>query len=373
MRHRVNNLLLFMCARFVLFFKRVKQNMDGPPRRVLVVQGAKLGDMVCTTPVFNAIKKVYPQTEVWVVGDGVNRLLLLGHPSVDGYIVAKGLLQTIWKIRKYTFDFGMTTGPNLMSLSLLVFGKVRRIAAPIVVGESITTRTYTKLVQYVLTSKHYMHHYAGLSYLRLLEHIGINESDTTKTLVHTKDAETSVYFWKKENQFERDIPIVACSVGAGHKAKQWHPERFAAVAEYIRDTYGVYIVIIGTQREKKEVEKFFQALKSKHGIINAIDAFSVEELKAFISECSLLVAVDTGPIYIAEAYGIPTVDIVGPVDHREQPPVGDKHAVVYDTTREKPQMFVMNARGYDVDEVRKQLDNITVAMVTDAVDKLNVL
>ena len=34
----------------------------------------------------------------------------------------------------------------------------------------------------------------------------------------------------------------------------------------------------------------------------------------------LFISVDTGPIYIAEAFNVPTVDIVGPVDENVQPP-----------------------------------------------------
>jgi ADP-heptose:LPS heptosyltransferase len=80
--------------------------------------------------------------------------------------------------------------------------------------------------------------------------------------------------------------------------------------------------------------------------------------------------VDTGPIYVAEAFGTPTVDIVGPVDEREQPPIGQKHRVVVPPERRIPALHIMNAHGYDRKEARRQSEAITTAMVLDACREL---
>ena len=97
---------------------------------------------------------------------------------------------------------------------------------------------------------------------------------------------------------------------------------------------------------------------------------SIEELKALIAEFDLFIALDTGPIYVAEAFDVPTVDIVGPMDEREQPPRGPLNLVVVPPFPRIPQMHIMNARIFDVAEATRQTESITVAQVTEAIDQV---
>lgn len=110
-------------------------------------------------------------------------------------------------------------------------------------------------------------------------------------------------------------------------------------------------------------------LSPQVSVVDTVGQLSIEELKALIAHLTLVVAPDTGAIYIAEALGIPTVDIVGPVDEREQPPIGPIHEVVV-PPRIRPELFVMDARSYNMAEVTRQLMATTVPMVTEAVDRL---
>ena len=69
MSERFNNLaLLARCAaRFAL--RGPSKKTAHNPKSVVIVQFGKLGDMVCTTPMFRAIQKALPDTRVIVVGD----------------------------------------------------------------------------------------------------------------------------------------------------------------------------------------------------------------------------------------------------------------------------------------------------------------
>ena len=108
-------------------------------------------------------------------------------------------------------------------------------------------------------------------------------------------------------------------------------------------------------------------VKNSEGIIDASEKFSIDELKALIAQAGLFISVDTGPLYIAEAFGVPTVDIVGPMDEREQPPIGEHHKVVV-PPRTAAAIHIMNARVYDEQEARRQIEAISVEMVCEAVD-----
>ncbi len=52
------------------------------PRRILVIQLAKIGDLLCSTPVFRELKRRHPQAEIHVLADPLNAPLLRLDPHV---------------------------------------------------------------------------------------------------------------------------------------------------------------------------------------------------------------------------------------------------------------------------------------------------
>jgi heptosyltransferase-2 len=162
--------------------------------------------------------------------------------------------------------------------------------------------------------------------------------------------------------------LVGISPAAGNRIKQWPPERFAAVANHLAGR-GFVIVVLGGKNDAKEVAAMLAELKPETKVLNLAGKVSIDELKALMQHLSLFISVDTGPIYIAEAFGVPTVDIVGPVDEREQPPIGEKHVVVV-PKRTKPELYVMNPYPKDQTEARRQTESITAQEIIEAADAL---
>lgn len=371
LRFRNILLLIMSLVRFFVFGRAAKE--VGKPRRAVVVQLAKMGDMVCTTPVFRAIKAAYPGCEVYVVGDRVNKDLLVGSPDVDGYLVyRKNVFETMKELREKKFDFACLVGPSPEILAMLYLAGIPRIAAPIIEGgfSPQETRVYKILRKFVIPVPHRMRHYAAREYLRLLEPLGIHADDTKKHLAFSKEAEEHIarFFYENGIQPGRDF-IVGISPSTGYAIKQWPAERFAKVADYLYEKYGAKIIIPGSGQDKEQINKMLSHLLPGTKVINVCGKFSIDELKALISRMSLFVSVDTGPIYIAEAFGVPTIDIVGPMDEREQPPAGDIHKIVK-VERKEPQLHVMNTGVFDEREARRQAEEISVEMVKTALDEL---
>lgn len=340
------------------------------PKRVLVWQMAKLGDMVCTTPMFRALKQSYPGIRVTVIGNAINKQVLEGNTDVDEYIVFEGFLQTVKSIRQDKYDASFITGPSAISIATLFLGDVRCIAAPKIENgiSPYETNAYRLLLKLVIRTPHRMGHYAPREYLQLLESVGIHTDDTRKYLSYSDEARKKVETFLREYSLE-EKKFVVISPSAGNKIKRWPADRFARVAEHLVQK-GYPVVIIGGSRDREEVADMMHAIEKSEGITNALEEFSIDELKAFIAQAALFVAVDTGPIYIAEAFGVPTVDIVGSMDEREQPPIGPKNIIVVPSGPRVPALHIMNARQYDEKEARKQTDSITVDMVFNSCEKL---
>jgi heptosyltransferase-2 len=334
-------------------------------RKVLVIQMSKLGDMVCTTPVFSAFKEAHPRAQLFVMGNRLNKDLLEGNPHVDNYIVFEGVYSALLRLRREHFDAVLIAGaPDLTSLVISCLARIPLVVAPrIEGGDSPFQDIWYKLVlRQVVIVPIRMGHYTPGEYLHLLRPLGIQVGDTTKHLAFSPQAEA-----RARTLFAGSgRPLVGVAPAAGDKAKQWPSEHFAAAAEQLAAEEGATVVVFGSPVDREEVENMFKALKHPERVLNLANKLSIDELKASIAQLDLFVSADTGPIYIAEAFGISTVDIVGPVDEREQPPRGDKHAVVTPPGKREPALRVMNTRDYDYTEARRQAESITVDSVVRA-------
>lgn len=369
MTQRIRNLLTFLAAYGLGLFRRSAPAR--PPERLLLVAAGKLGDVVCTTPVMQAVRRHLPDATL-IVEDtsGGNAQLLADSGLADGFVSLQGVWRAARVMRRERFDTVCLTGPSFMYLAAALLARIPRIIAPRVTGGFCPHQTlpYRHLLRFVTSYPYAFGAYAPRERLRALEPLGIEASDTTKHLGYSEQARRNADAYMREHAL-REGTFAVISPSAGNKIKNWPADRFARVAEHLA-AKGVAVVVIGSDRDRGEVEAMMSALARRDGVSNALGAFSLDELKAFIARAGLFIAVDTGPIYIAEAFAVPTVDITGPIDEKEQPPIGPRHLVVTPPGREKPELYAMNARVYDEREARRQTEAISAEMVIRAVDTL---
>ncbi len=364
--------LQLLCAAFFLLFRR-KVTMQS--KNILVVQMAKLGDMVCTTPMFRAIKEKYPESTLFVVGNEINREILRGNPHIDTYIAKeRSFIKMLKILQRNDIDTVCITVPNFEFLALSIIARIPRIIVPVVHNgwSPYETFPYKLLSRFVIRMPHRMESYAPREYLRLLEPIGIYTNDTRKEIYVSGESKLQVRkFLSEQNAFkgytQRYIGILS---GAGNEIKSWAPEKFAELMNMITECDpNVTFVLLGADKDIDRTKIILNNLNDSTQVINSIGRFSIEELKACVSMLSMVIGADTGPQYIAEALSIPTIDIVGPVDEREQPPIGDIHRIVK-VDRKKPELYVLNARVYNEKEALRQIHGISPDMVYREFEKL---
>ena len=365
-------LIFFICvARFIIFGKANKKIKS--PKKIAIMQTAKLGDMVCTTPMFRAVKEKYPEVKVFAIGNEINREILERNPDVDGCLVYKNNFWELLKnIKKEKIDFACDTNPSFLGLATLYLAGVPLIASPVIKNgfSPVETRLYKMLRKFVVAVSHHMGNYAPGEYLRLLEPVGIFSDNTKKYLYFTKQADEAIkkFFISNEIDISKDF-VVGISPSVGNKIRKWGGKNFAEVADYIYNKYKVKIIIIGAKSDKDEVEEMVNNIDKNTKIINTYNLFCVDELKAVISKLNLFISVESGPVFIAEVFNVPIVNLVGPVDDNNQSPKGKKFLIVK-INRSAPAIHVMNAIVYDYKEARRQIEEITVEMVVEKIDEI---
>jgi ADP-heptose:LPS heptosyltransferase len=367
--HNIKNIgIVVLCfVRGLIFGPAKKKNI---PHHIAVVQVGQLGDMVCTTPVFRAIKKHISDCRITVIGRGnINGALLGENPDVNYYINRQRSFYSLYQeIKKNKFDAAILITPDFMTLAALLLAGVPYIIAADFQGEAIGQRLYRFISKLAVSYHLYPGQYFPRQYLTSLELFDIKETDTTKHLNFSKLA---------EQQADRILDglkgkIKVCiSPSAGNKIKTWPAKSFAQVADYLWSRYHAGLVIIGAGKGAYAIGEMLVSLDAKTPVVNTLDKLSIDEMKALISKMDIFLSVDTGPIYVAEAFGVATIDIVGPIDETEQPPISSRNRIVsIHNEHVLPELSVFNARRYNVKEARRQVESITPSMVITEFDKL---
>ena len=364
-----NILILALCYGYALFRGRATKKILAEPKTVVVIHEGKLGDMVCATPVFRAIKEKYPACKVVVFGNALYKELLEGNNDVDEYeALEKGrVFKNYRKLKRLNADYAIILNPSLVDLAALFLAGVPCTAAPKIENgwSPYETKSYVILRKLAIAVMHRMGSYAPREYLKMLEPIGIFSNDTKKHLNFSSDAEQKVSAFLAEKGIGKDDVMVCISPFAGNPVKRWGNDRFAELIKRILNEHSFKMILVGGKNDLLEIKLDSFANR----IINACGLFNLDQLKALISKMSVFISVDTGPIYIAEAFNVPTIDIIGPIDENEQPPRGPKNKIVV-AKRKSPELYVMNARVYNKAEARRQVDAITVDQVMSAFKEL---
>lgn len=123
---------------------------------------------------------------------------------------------------------------------------------------------------------------------------------------------------------------VALAVGANWAGKTWPADRFAVLADRIRqmEAFGpkTEIVLVGGPDEREAGATLLQ----NQGAGPVIDAFGLDVLSTheLLKKCRLMVANDSAMMHLAAASGIPTVGLFGPTKDQHYRPWGDNGFVV---------------------------------------------
>ena len=130
--------------------------------------------------------------------------------------------------------------------------------------------------------------------------------------------------------------LVCVHPGAGAPVKLWDNRAWAQAIQALMREYGLRVVLTGGPGEMdlvRELETLLAAALDSSGparFINLAGRTSLGQLAAVMQRCRLVLGVDSGPMHLAVAVGVPTLHLFGPADVRLFGPWGDpqRHLVV---------------------------------------------
>jgi ADP-heptose:LPS heptosyltransferase len=292
------------------------------PGRILLIQTAKIGDMLCATPLLREIKRAYPGASLSVLLDPVTRPILEYNPNVDEIIPIRnpeikglrGKLRLTALLRRGRYDVAIVMNPNLafavcpfwaaIPVRLAVYpdfaGTAFRLASP------LFTRTVPHRPDRLLID----------AWFDLLATIGVEGRDGDREIFGSPAGAPKA----RRLLAGHPGPYIGIGVSSGNKLKALGPDKIAALADLLRERTGCAIVLIGAEADGGEAGRIAARSRHPEGIIDATGKFGLSELPALLEELSLYIGVDSGITYMADAVSVPIVLIAGPVNPAEQRP-----------------------------------------------------
>ena len=282
-------------------------------RAILIVRLGALGDIVHALPVAAALRARFPDARIdWVVDERHRELLELV-PVVDRRIVLRtrsaSLRRRVMELRRTltreSYDIALDVQGLLKSAVVARFSGARRVlgfTAP-------HLRERAARVFYTETHDPGDTAHVIEKNLTLAASLG---ADVSRIQVPLKiPASAALDAVCQRHSGAGDTPFVVLNPGAAWPNKRWPPDRFGAVAQWLRRAHGLSSVVTWGPGDETMAAA---VVDGSAGAAELAPPTSIADLVAIVREAALIVSGDTGPVHLAAAVGTPIVGIYGPTD-----------------------------------------------------------
>jgi len=282
------------------------------PKKILVVQLRRLGDVILTVPALEALKKRYPGAKLDFLVEAPGAEAVAGLPSIDEILVydAAGFRQALaWafkiRARRYDWVIDFLANPRTALITALSGAAVKA-------GPAHVARRWAYNRRMVQSPEAC---YAALEKVRWLSVLGVLPSDAPQ-LPRLMLAPRPV---KLEN-------IVGLVPPSRKETRRWPAPSYARLGRLLRAKHGCELKVFWGPGEKDLADEVVRGIGEGAYAIPA--AASISDLARELASCRVVVGNCAGPKHVALALGVPTVTIHGSSDPASWTPAHPDHRFV---------------------------------------------
>jgi heptosyltransferase-3 len=304
----------------------------------VVARTDRIGDLILSLPVAEAIKASRPGAHVHYVVSPKTAELARACPFIDGVIRfdetdrdPRSLFELLRCLRQIRADVAVVLRPTLrIGLACLLAGIPRRVG---------TSYRYYSLAFTARVREH--RRFADkheLDYNLNVLRAAVDVEDRPylpciEVPIPYRDRAAEVL--RKKDLTERDFVII--HPGSGGSARNLPLKVYARVADLIEGELGIKVLVTGGKDESAVVDELDSARSEPSRRLTGIP--SLMELAAVIRLCRLFISGSTGPMHMAAAVGVPTLSFFSPVrscSPRRWGPIGHTNVIVTPPVPECP-------------------------------------
>ena len=280
--------------------------------KIAIIKTSALGDIIHCACILQFIKHKIPNIHItWIVEERFKGILE-GNQDIDEILTinlteSKKSISKFFQEVKYIKSFKKNNYDKVIDFQGLIKSAI--------VSKIISPNTYgydKKSIRESLASFFYKYSfdipydYNTIDRYRLLANKALDINISKDEILNHKIpymAFSSISEDKISEFISKEKKNVIFIIGSTWKSRIYPKEKL----EYIAKNFDANILIpYGNEEEKQN------ALAIKSANIIVLPKLNIDDLKAVISKCDLLIGNDTGPSYIAWANNIPSITIFGP-------------------------------------------------------------
>lgn len=330
-------------------------------KRILIYGANWVGDALMTTPALSCIRRAFQESHISALTVPGVEGVYQGHPYLDETIPYErggkhrgtaGKRRLIRELRAGHFNM-VVLFPNSFESALLAFwGRI-----PVRIGYVADGRgallTHPIKRDRTITERHQVGYYLGLP-----QSLGWREGERRIFLSVSEESEQRVKGLLQGQGWQGKQRLVAFAPGAYYgAAKKWDLSRYAQVADALMADHSAQIVIVGSQKDRKEAEVMVSKMRGKAW--DLAGRTTLGQLAALLAKCSVLITNDSGAMHVAAATQTPIIALFGPTDPAKTSPYGVRHRILRQGVECSPCLLrecPIDHRCMNAIEVREVLD-----------------
>ena len=287
-------------------------SLEHRPENILFIKILGLGSLILTLESVSAIKRKYTDA----------RLILLTDNNIANGIAPFKAFDEIWKIE--------SDNPfSVLSKSFRFLFKSWRLKKLWVVDLEVYSKLTTVYSLLTFSINRFGFHLAPVFFRKYLNtHNVIFNQSVFLEDNYLRMAETVAGEIKKNKspaQQQRKDEHLKPYIVLNNTCSDLAPTRklpdptFAEICQWVLEDTSYRLALLGTPKDKESLEKFIRETPALFSQTERIICFSgnndFDAYYSFLSEqCACLVTIDSGPLHIARALGLPTVSVWGPTN-----------------------------------------------------------
>lgn len=283
------------------------------PNHILVARTNKVGDLLLSLPVFQALKKTFPNARLTALVSPYAKEIVQNHPAVDAVELLEpleGLFSLAGRFRRLAPD-----------AFIALYPRPRQVLAAFLAGIPVRIGTAYRWYSLFLNRRVKVHR--SVCDRHEVEY----NMDLAKPLGVTEPAPKIQFIVKEsERAFARDLlrekgiapGTRYVAVHPGHKgsALNWKPESYARLINRLCQRTNPRVVITGGPDETALVSRvtaFLSSIPQDHKPVLLIGECTLRQLAAVYAGADCFISGSTGTMHLAAAMGTPTVSLFCPI------------------------------------------------------------
>jgi ADP-heptose:LPS heptosyltransferase len=289
------------------------------PASIAVLQLGRLGDMILTTPLFDALKRLYPDTQLTVIADEATEIIVDNHPSVDtvlpfrrGFLLMPRMVRRLFQNR---YDLYIDPKDHRSTTSRFIAELVRaerKMVHPSNIGSDRSAIPFPQVESSI--------HYTDLM-LAPMHQLAPGRLFARRPSIHIP-AKTLAMIDDRINP--GDAGMVTVNISAGHSSRYWEPGKWEELISGISAHHNVSVISSPADRALAD-----EICTTRSGT-RTVPTSSILEAAAVVARSVAVVSPDTSIIHLASAFNKPTVGLYPPIEWNAArfAPLADRHRIV---------------------------------------------